>query len=154
MHDFHEHYGNWGGWHRAKRGDISPLLLKTLADGATHGYEVIKRIEDRTRGMWKPSPGSVYPTLQMLEEQGLVKSREESGKKVYELTKEGKAKAKEEKDHHDWDKLGKSDFLEMKMLAGETVRLIQQVIKIRGPIEIKKILTETNVKLRKLIEGA
>ena len=150
MKDYYENYGHWGGWHRARRGDISPLLLKTLADGPAHGYEIIKRIEEQTKGMWKPSPGSVYPTLQMLEEQGLVKSRDDEGKKVYELTKEGKAKSKEE--NYDWEKLGKSDFVELRMLAVETVRLTKQVIKVRGPIEIKKILTETNAKLEKLLE--
>ncbi len=153
MNDSYENYGHWGGWHRARRGDISPLILKTLADGPAHGYEIIKRIEDRTKGMWKPSPGSVYPTLQMLEEQGLVKSRDEDGKKVYELTKEGKAQAKTEKDYHDWEKLGKSDFAELKMLAAQTVGLTKQVIKVRGPAEIKKILIETNAKLEKLLKA-
>jgi DNA-binding PadR family transcriptional regulator len=66
-------------------------LLRTLADGPAHGYEVIRRLEERSDGMWRPSAGSVYPTLQLLEEQGLLTSRDEGGKRVYELTDEGRA---------------------------------------------------------------
>jgi DNA-binding PadR family transcriptional regulator len=74
-----------------RRGDIRQALLRTLADGPAHGYEVIRRLEERSGGLWRPSAGSVYPTLQLLEEQGLLRSREEGGKRVYELTEEGRA---------------------------------------------------------------
>jgi DNA-binding PadR family transcriptional regulator len=60
-------------------------------DGPAHGYEVIRRLEERSGGLWRPSAGSVYPTLQLLEEQGLLTSREDGGKRVYELTDEGRA---------------------------------------------------------------
>jgi DNA-binding PadR family transcriptional regulator len=74
-----------------RRGDIRQALLRALADGPAHGYEVIRRLEERSEGLWRPSAGSVYPTLQLLEEQGLLTSREEGGKRVYELTDEGRA---------------------------------------------------------------
>jgi DNA-binding PadR family transcriptional regulator len=76
-----------------RRGDIRPALLRTLLDGPAHGYEVIRRLEERTGGLWKPSAGSVYPTLQLLEEQGLLSSHEDGGKRVYELTEAGRAEA-------------------------------------------------------------
>jgi DNA-binding PadR family transcriptional regulator len=74
-----------------RRGDIRQALLRALVDGPAHGYEVIRRLEDRSGGLWRPSPGSVYPTLQLLEEQGLLTSREDGGKRVYELTEDGRA---------------------------------------------------------------
>ncbi len=81
----------WGGGRRMRRGDIRQALLRALVDGPAHGYEVIRRLEESSGGLWRPSAGSVYPTLQLLEEQGLLTSREEGGKRVYELTDQGRA---------------------------------------------------------------
>ena len=83
--------GRGGGRRRMRRGDIRQALLRALLDGPAHGYEVMRRLEERSGGLWRPSAGSVYPTLQLLEEQGLLTSREEGGKRVYELTDEGRA---------------------------------------------------------------
>jgi DNA-binding PadR family transcriptional regulator len=84
--------GGWGGGgRRMRRGDTRQVVLRALLDGPAHGYEIIRRLEERSAGLWRPSAGSVYPTLQLLEEQGLVSSRDDSGKRVYELTDEGRA---------------------------------------------------------------
>jgi DNA-binding PadR family transcriptional regulator len=80
----------WRGGRRMRRGDIRQALLRALQDGPAHGYEVMRRLEERSSGLWRPSAGSVYPTLQLLEEQGLLTSREEGGKRIYELTDEGR----------------------------------------------------------------
>ena len=79
-------------WHggRMRRGDVRIFLMAALLTGPAHGYELMQRIEEQTEGRWKPSPGSVYPSLQLLEEEGLVRSSEETGRKVYELTTEGR----------------------------------------------------------------
>lgn len=60
-----------------------------------HGYEMIQEIAERSGGAWKPSPGSVYPTLQLLEDEGLISSETEGGKKLFSLTEDGRAKADE-----------------------------------------------------------
>nr|BFD86043.1 hypothetical protein StreXyl84_54440 [Streptomyces sp. Xyl84] len=60
-----------------------------------HGYEMIQEIAERSGGAWKPSPGSVYPTLQLLEDEGLIVSESEGGKKLFSLTEEGRAVAGE-----------------------------------------------------------
>ena len=78
-----------------RRGDIRWALLEALTDGPAHGYELITRLEERSGGAWRPSPGSVYPTLQMLEDEGLVHSEEREGKRTYELTESGRAVAAE-----------------------------------------------------------
>jgi DNA-binding PadR family transcriptional regulator len=70
---------------RMRRGDMKFLLLEVLKEGPRHGYEIISELEQRFRG-YRPSPGSVYPTLQMLEEGGFVTGQEVDGKKVYTIT--------------------------------------------------------------------
>ena len=67
------------------------VILKLLRDKPMHGYEVMKELEEHTRGCYKPSPGTVYPTLQWLEDEGLVRSEEVEGKKVYAITDAGRA---------------------------------------------------------------
>ncbi|MGO8863592.1 MAG: PadR family transcriptional regulator [Acidimicrobiales bacterium] len=75
------------------RGAVRPLLLIALLDGPAHGYEVIRRLEELSRGIWRPSPGSVYPTLQMLEDAEVLVGQEAGGKRVYSLTEVGRAEA-------------------------------------------------------------
>jgi DNA-binding PadR family transcriptional regulator len=79
---------------RAQRGGLEPLVLQLLCEKPMHGYEIIRTLEERSHGFWRPSPGSVYPILQLLEEQDLVVSEIVSGKKVYELTDKGREQAK------------------------------------------------------------
>jgi DNA-binding PadR family transcriptional regulator len=74
------------------------VILKLLRDKPRHGYEIMKELEDRMHGCYSPSPGTVYPTLQWLEDEGLVAARDVEGKKVYELTDAGRAFLDEHKD--------------------------------------------------------
>lgn len=90
------HGGGWFGptpWsgRRARRGDVRAALLALLAEKPMHGYDVIQELASRSGGAWRPSPGSIYPTLQMLEDEGLVTSEERDGKRVFSLTDLGKA---------------------------------------------------------------
>jgi DNA-binding PadR family transcriptional regulator len=85
--------GPMRGPRRMRRGDIRAALLVGLAEGPGHGYELIRRLEDKSEGMWRPSPGSVYPTLQLLEDEGLVRSEEKDGRRVYQLTDDGTKEA-------------------------------------------------------------
>jgi DNA-binding PadR family transcriptional regulator len=91
--------GSWGGGpgHRGggrrRRGDIRTAILAVLAEGPGHGYDLMHRLEDKSDGAWRPSAGSVYPTLQQLEDEGLATSAETDGKRVYTITAEGAAEA-------------------------------------------------------------
>jgi DNA-binding PadR family transcriptional regulator len=78
---------------RVARGDIRGLLLAGLIPGPAHGYELMRRLERASGGAWSPSPGSVYPTLQLLEDEGLLTSSTEGGRKTYALTPAGQAQA-------------------------------------------------------------
>lgn len=89
--------GPWmSGGPRARRGDVRVAVLALLADGPMHGYQIIQELEQRSGGVWRPSPGSIYPTLQLLSDEGLVTSEEVGGKRVYALTDSGRARAAED----------------------------------------------------------
>jgi DNA-binding PadR family transcriptional regulator len=81
----------YGG--RMRRGEIRTALLTELSEAPGHGYDLIQRLEEKSGGEWRPSPGSVYPTLQMLEDESLVRSTERDDKRVYEITDTGRAEA-------------------------------------------------------------
>ena len=78
-----------------RRGDVRSALLIALLDGPGHGYELIQRLEERTGGRWKPSPGSVYPALALLADEGLVTASDVDGKRVVELSPDGRERAEE-----------------------------------------------------------
>jgi DNA-binding PadR family transcriptional regulator len=72
-----------------EKGDFKYVILDILKEKPSHGYEIIRALEDRYYGFYTPSAGTVYPTLQMLEDMGYVKSLEQDGKRIYTITKEG-----------------------------------------------------------------
>jgi DNA-binding PadR family transcriptional regulator len=76
-----------------RRGDIRTAMLVALREGPANGYEVMRRLEEMSGGLWRPSPGSVYPHLQMLEEAGAVESDQSSGSRTYRLTESGRDEA-------------------------------------------------------------
>src|SRR5690606_26339634 len=74
-----------------EKGDLKYMILRLLAEKPMHGYEVMQRLEEETGGFYSASPGSVYPVLQMLQDEGYLRSSEVDGKRVYTLTEEGEA---------------------------------------------------------------
>jgi DNA-binding PadR family transcriptional regulator len=94
-HGYGRHEGRGRGRHRVRRGDVRSAILALLDDRPMHGYEMIQELEERTGGRWTPSAGSIYPTLQLLEDEGLVTPEEVDGRKVYSLTDAGKEAAPE-----------------------------------------------------------
>jgi DNA-binding PadR family transcriptional regulator len=89
-HEMRGGRGHGRGRHRVRRGDVRSAILALLDDRPMHGYEMITELEERTGGRWRPSAGSIYPTLQLLEDEGLVKAEEADDKRVYSLTDSGK----------------------------------------------------------------
>ena len=80
----------WRGGGRARRGDIKFLILEVLADGPRHGYDIITELENKSNGRYRPSAGSVYPTLTMLEEGGYITGSAADGKRVFTITDAGR----------------------------------------------------------------
>lgn len=89
MFDRH-HSQHWGRDRMFQRGDFKYVILDLLKDKPSHGYEIIRELEERFHGFYSPSPGMVYPTLQFLEEAGYVSASQQDGKKVYAITDEGR----------------------------------------------------------------
>lgn len=81
--------GRGGG--RAARGDVRASVLALLAEQPRHGYQIITEIGERSSGAWKPSPGSVYPVLQQLQDEGLVRPEDADGRRVFHLTDAGQS---------------------------------------------------------------
>ena len=93
--------GSWGGpgsGQRARRGDVRAAMLVLLEEEPRNGYQLMQEIERRSEGVWRPSPGSVYPALQQLEDEGLVRSEEHDGRKAFSLTDAGRAHVEEKRD--------------------------------------------------------
>jgi hypothetical protein len=82
------------GGGRSRRGDVRAANLNLLTDRPMHGYEMIQEINERSQQLWKPSPGSIYPTLQLLVDEGLLVATESEGSKMlFELTDDGRTAA-------------------------------------------------------------
>jgi len=79
-----------GGRGRRRRGDVRAAVLILLAEEPRNGYQLMQTIEERSRGTWRPSPGSMYPTLAQLEDEGLIRGVERDGTKLFELTDQGR----------------------------------------------------------------
>jgi DNA-binding PadR family transcriptional regulator len=87
--------GGWAGGRprhgRPRRGDVRTAILALLVEQPMHGYQVITELGERSAGRWQPSPGSVYPTLAQLEDEGLVRAEESEGRRVFRITDAGRA---------------------------------------------------------------
>lgn len=79
--------------HRAGRGDVRASILALLSEEPMHGYQMIQELSERSGGAWTPSPGSIYPALQLLQDEGLVTAAETDGKRVFSLTDAGREEA-------------------------------------------------------------
>ena len=105
---YHGHHGIHGGGGRARRGDAQAAILRLLAEEPMHGYQIIQELSERSGGRWNPGAGSIYPTLQAMEDQGLVTSEQSGDKRIYSLTEEGKAAAAETGRRAPWERFSGS----------------------------------------------
>ena len=116
---------------RRRRGDVRMALLLLLAEEPRNGYQLMQVIEERSDGRWRPSPGSVYPILSQLEDEGLVQAAERDGSKVFELTDAGREQVAEAKDAAPpWeieDDQGPAGRRDMRRLVGEVAAAAMQV---------------------------
>jgi DNA-binding PadR family transcriptional regulator len=117
---------------RARRGDVRAALLALLAEEPRNGYQLMQEIERRSDGMWRPSPGSVYPALQQLEDEGLVRAEAVDGGRRFALTDAGRAHVEERGDalKEPWRTAGEEagdEMLEMRKLVGQVGAAVMQV---------------------------
>ncbi|WP_119293687.1 PadR family transcriptional regulator [Streptomyces sp. YIM 130001] len=151
--------GPWGGRGRggprgrARRGDVRASILALLKERPMHGYEMIQEIAERSGGAWKPSPGSVYPTLQLLEDEGHIGSATEGGKKLFSLTEQG-VQAAEEGPDAPWDQVGRGvdweSVNEIRQAGFGLMEAFGQVWKTGSPDQREKALAVVNEARKKL----
>src|SRR5215218_6997035 len=120
------------GRRRMRRGDVRAALLVLLAEQPFNGYGLMQEIEQRSDGLWRPSPGSVYPALSLLEDEGLVRAEEVEGRKQYALTAAGSAYVDEHREQlgERWSGLDAEpggDRREMRHLVGQVAAAAMQV---------------------------
>lgn len=143
---------------RARRGHVKAAILGLLNEEPRHGYDIISEIEKRSNGIWKPSPGSIYPTLQVLEDQGLIVGSDSEGKRVYSITDAGRSDLENLPDGgFSWDNFGDNVF-------GGASNLRDQMMQLGGAVmqvvaggnasqmeEVSKLLVETKKKVFRLL---
>ena len=137
-----------------RRGEIRPLILAALATKPMHGYEVIQALEADSGGRWRPSAGSVYPTLQQLSDEGLVSSEEIDGRRVYTLTDAGRHTAAANPSPRSWNE-GPDDTSSslpdaVKALLGATMQ-VQRMGTPQARQETLRILTNARRQVYRLL---
>ncbi|MEO3829933.1 PadR family transcriptional regulator [Actinomadura sp. B10D3] len=135
-----------------RRGNVRAALLALLAERAMHGYEMIQQLDERTGGVWRPSPGSVYPTLQMLEDEGLVSSEEDGGKRLFSLTDAGREEASAQTTAP-WDEVTEAageNVLRGREAIGQLMVALQQVMAVGSEAQKARALEVVNNSRRRL----
>ena len=148
----HPPFGNGfrGSSPRARRGDVRTALLLLLAEGPRNGYQLMQEIEKRSNGAWRPSPGSTYPALQQLEDEGLVRVEVEGGSRLFHLTEMGKIAASEKSESQNtapWDpaNFGAESGSELRELMGQIMMAAMQVNHVGNSTQVaaaRKILAD------------
>jgi len=141
-----------------RRGDVRVALLIALLDGPGHGYELIQALEAKADGRWRPSPGSVYPALQLLADQGLVTSAEQDGKRVFAITEAGRNEANERitSQGYPWDE-SRSEHGDLRTAVRDLHFAAKQVGMAGSPESVSKatgIVTEARKALYRLLADA
>src|SRR3989442_5158251 len=144
-------FGTWGGFGgfpgqffgpgpKVGRGDVRAAILVLLAEEPMHGYQVIQELTQRSNGMWRPSPGSIYPTLQQLEDEGLVRSSEFEGRRVYQLTDSGRAEMERRSDEPPpWEMpSGAEQFMGLREEGFRVAAAAAQVVRTANPQQIAR----------------
>jgi DNA-binding PadR family transcriptional regulator len=123
------------------RGDVRSAALALLADGPRHGYQIIQEIGERSGGVWHPSPGSVYPALQLLEDEGLIRAEQVETRRVYHLTEAGRAYVAERRDELSgiWNAVTESvddTMVELRDLFEQVGAAVKHVVRAGGKAEL------------------
>jgi DNA-binding PadR family transcriptional regulator len=144
-------FGPWAGdvgfgrRRRMRRGDVRAALLVLLAEEPRNGYGLMQEIEQRSEGEWRPSPGSVYPALSQLEDEGLIRADQEGSGRRFALTDEGRAYVEEHRAElgEPWANLeaeGGSNR-DLRRAIGETAAAVMQVARAGSPAQTQQALT-------------
>ena len=149
--------GSFGGRPKVSRGDVRTAILYLLAEEPMHGYQIMQELSERTDGLWKLSPGSVYPTLQQLEDEGLVKAEQADGKNVFQLTEEGQAQVESSEAAPPWERFGAEtddSLIDLRETGFQVGAAVMQVARAGSDAQIEKakaILEDTRRKIYQIL---
>lgn len=138
---------------RTGHGDVRVAVLALLAEEPMHGYQIIREIEERSGGNWVPSAGSVYPTLQLLTDEGLIRAEESNGRKTYHLTDAGREEASGAGASAPWESKGAdggSDFAALPKAGIALAQAAAQVNRSGSPQQIQEAVTALDEARRRL----
>ncbi|KUM36085.1 PadR family transcriptional regulator [Arthrobacter sp. EpRS71] len=136
---------------RAGRGELRTAILALLAERPMHGYQIIREIEERSGGSWKPSAGSVYPTLQLLADEGFVSTEESNGRKIYSLTEAGREDVASAETSAPWESTGSSSgFAALPKAGVELAQAAAQVGRTGTPKQVQEAVTVLEEARRRL----
>ena len=155
-------FGPGGRRGRARRGDVRAAILLLLEEEPRNGYQLMEEIESRSGGAWRPSPGSVYPALAQLEDEGLIRSDESAGRRSFELTDEGRTYVADNRESlgSPWDEAGEgvpSEFADLRALIGQVGMATLQVVQSgdeKQIAEAKQVLTDARKALYSILAEA
>jgi DNA-binding PadR family transcriptional regulator len=143
---------------RARRGDVRAAILHLLAEEPRNGYALMQEIEERSGGAWRPSPGSVYPALQQLEDEGLIRPDEAGGRKAFALTDAGREAVEQRGDAPlPWEEAARGpggEGAELRRLIGGLAAAAMQVAQVGTPdqaAEARRLLEDTRRALYRLL---
>jgi DNA-binding PadR family transcriptional regulator len=150
----HDHgpSGHRAGRFQMRRGAVRDAIIGLLADRPMHGYQVMQELADRSGDRWRPSAGSIYPTLQQLEDEGLVQATDRDGRKTFELTDTGRAAVAALPTERPWSHRERGD--DLRALARELGIASMQVTRVGSPTAVeaaRRILTEARKDLYRLL---
>ena len=150
--------GRRGGG-RGRRGDVRRAILALLAEGPANGYQIMSGIEEKSDGLWRPSPGSVYPALNMLEDEGLIEPVTQDGRKAYALTEAGRVHVAEfGEDDKPWDEVAgpRSGWLDVRAQAKALMTTVQTVASTGTPEQreqAREVLDRARRDLHRIMAG-
>ena len=154
-------FGPGGRGKRARRGDVRAAVLLLLEEEPRNGYQLMQELEERSGGVWRPSPGSIYPALSQLEDEGLVRSDESAGRRAFQLTDDGRAYIEENREALGvpWEAVGGEvpeglfQLRQLMMQLGMATMQVAQAGDEAQTAEARKVLEEARRSLYRILAG-
>lgn len=147
----------FGGRQKVSRGEVRAAILLLLSEEPMHGYQIMQELSERTDALWRPSPGSIYPTLQQLADEGLIEAEDSAGKKIYRLTDAGRERVSEHDATPPWEQFATQEddglwaLKDLALQVGAAVMQVGAAGSDEQLAEAKEILADTRSRLYQLL---
>jgi DNA-binding PadR family transcriptional regulator len=142
---------------RVGRGDVRLAVLQLLDEQPMHGYQIMQELSERSSGVWQPSPGSIYPTLQQLEDEGLIRADKQDGKNVHSLTDQGRKELESRDEPLVWERFGSradDSLIDLRDVGFQVGAAVMQIARAGSESQVAKtkaILEETRRRIYEIL---